>query len=214
MAGLWDEHERTLLRNAYEDAPRPDTGTPESGRTTTVGGLIGFPGTGGGEDASDHSPEDARSDEADAPAVPEWFKPRLPVDREGRILPPTPGDPRYNADGSIKRHWLDPELAPLWSFQHLGWDPKTGDFFLYKDNPEYHYDDKEGRWVRNPQQPSNPGEEHSGKHKSGHDPEIHKPDDIEPPEDPPPHPQPVYPLPPLGPSERKPKPVSPRPRLR
>jgi lysozyme len=36
MAGLWDEHERTLLRNAYEDVPfrdaaPPTAGTPRSG---------------------------------------------------------------------------------------------------------------------------------------------------------------------------------------
>jgi hypothetical protein len=29
MAGLWDAHERDLLRNAYEDAPAPDAGSDE-----------------------------------------------------------------------------------------------------------------------------------------------------------------------------------------
>jgi hypothetical protein len=44
MAELWDEHERTLLRNAYEDVPHPDATTePATGRapTGTLADLIG-----------------------------------------------------------------------------------------------------------------------------------------------------------------------------
>jgi hypothetical protein len=43
VAEQWDEHERTLLRYAYEDVPYPDAGAPAAGDrpTSTVGDLIG-----------------------------------------------------------------------------------------------------------------------------------------------------------------------------
>jgi muramidase (phage lysozyme) len=46
MAGLWDEHERTMLRNAYADVPFPDyageSGTTETGSDPGEGKIEGY----------------------------------------------------------------------------------------------------------------------------------------------------------------------------
>ena len=115
-----------MLRNAYEDVPHPDTVAPtDGGPTGTIADIINQSGNRDAGDTADLPGSVSGSDETDASKVPEWFKPQLPVDAKGRILPPESGDPRYNADGTIKHQWLDPELTPLWSFEQVGWDSKN-----------------------------------------------------------------------------------------
>jgi hypothetical protein len=91
MAELWDEHERTLLRNAYEDVPHPDAGAPATGGgpAGTVGDLTG--------PISSQNPFDAVANDPDVAS------PRSVADGEGVQV----------ADESAAPPWMIARMAPF-----------------------------------------------------------------------------------------------------
>lgn len=78
----------------------------------------------------------------------DYDRPWLPVDEQGKEIPPHPDDPRFDADGNPKEDWVKDGGTRAWALRNSRWNPETGEFEYYADLPGYSRDPDTGRWRR------------------------------------------------------------------
>lgn len=92
----------------------------------------------------------------------DYTRPWLPVDENGREIPPDPDDPRFDRDGNPKADWVKDGGAKAWGLRNSRWNPDLddgkGDFEYYANRPDLYYRDPKNpdRWVKRKTVPRKP----------------------------------------------------------